>query len=475
MTDVGRRVAPVLALVLALSFVAAPLVAITPGDAATPTGPGPLQTNGTATNGTAGDVSIATQARITAIAFDRPYLRVERRNEDTWNTTGPYAVFAVSEPVDAVRITQPTASARVKNDHTVRVAYDPQAAPSADDESLYTVEVFFDDGSKRTLDLYATQTDQIVASAALQESQGFIETMKEDAEEHGYPATIEGIQQYHEWEKEQADLFNNIFAPQFEKLFAWLVVTIQTPFAIMLLAGLATLAAWLILRSHGEMLRTNQNSVNLVEQSRRKMRLAYRENQDAADEERLEDLDAIGPAAIYWNDGLNINSVRQLAYEFAYGRPQTDDHGNIIRYSEAEAAEKGIEPMADEDGTTLRDDDGEPIYPPKMVHRGVEDLRGETRPRDTWLEPMLRPDMLGDYQTVLAHAKRALARMTTHYGKSQYRPARRKVASLLESLTEGDTPNYTAPTSSTSGPGGRGRSSGGTGTGHAQGAVGGDD
>ncbi|MFB6121117.1 MAG: hypothetical protein ABEJ68_08395 [Halobacteriaceae archaeon] len=421
-----------------------------PAVAATDGPPIVAQTNTTANaSGAGGDagagsggLTLADQSRVTAVQFDRPYLKTTRTEGMTWKTIGPYAVFAVSEQVEAARVTQPNADAAVLDGgHTLRVAYDPDAAPP-DGESLYTVELFFADGSKMTLRLLASQTDQIVASAQLKEASSFLDQMKEDAKEHGYEPTIEGITKYHKWEKEQADLFNNLFAPQFEKLFAWMLVTIQTPFAIITIAAIVILVARRLLKTHGAILRERQNGVDLVEQSREAMRLSYLQEQDAADEERLEDVDEIGPAHVYWEDAFGISSVKQLADEVAFGRPLTDDHGNIVRQS----PENGADPIRGPDGDVMTDGAGEPIYPPKMVHRGIEDLRNADDLHGTWLEPILRPDMIGDPQAALAHAKRALARMTTHYGQPQYRPARKRVKSMLESMHQGENPTYRMPT-----------------------------
>lgn len=389
---------------------------------------GPTFAQTASNNSTASGPTLADRARVTAVSFDKEYLRVERTDEMQWNTTGPYAVFAVSEPVDAARIAQPGATATVLDGgHTVRVAYSEDAAPSGS-TSLYTMDLFFEDDSNATASLFARQTNQIVASAELQESAGFIETMKEDAVEHGYEPTIEGIEDYHAWEKEQADIFTNLFGPQFEKLFGWFIITITTPFAIIFFAGVIVLAAWRMLQVHGWKLRAHQNAVDLREQSRQQMRLAYFAEQDAADEERLEDLDEIGPSHIYWSDAFDVQSVKQLADLFAFGKPAVDPEGHIIRDTDAD-------PLTDHDGETLTWDDGTPVYPPIKEHCGYLDLQ-DAEWRDTWLEPILRPDMLGDEQTALAHAKRALMRMTTHYGQADYRTARAEVRALLDDLDQ---------------------------------------
>ncbi|ELZ96581.1 hypothetical protein [Haloferax sulfurifontis] len=373
--------------------------------------------------------TVADQARVTAVTFDEDYLRTTREDENSFNATGPYAVFAVSQNVEAARVTQPKAEAKVLDGaRTVRVSFAPDAAPPGQ-RSLYTLELYFEDGSTRSFDLYASQTDQIVASADLREAQDLLDQMRADAEERGYATDVDGLENFYEWQKEQAELFSNLFGPQLEQLFAWFIFTLTTPFAILFIAAVILVAAWRLLKVHGSKLRSLQGGVDLIDQTRQQMLLEYRNQQDAADEERLEDVAEIGPNHVYWQDAFGIQSVKQLADEFAWGRPVTDTEGNIVRDTDAA-------PLTDDDGEVITWSDGTPVYPAVMEHRGIQDLLEADRVGDTWLEPVTRRDMLGDQSTALAHAKRALMRMTTHHGMPEYRRARSEVRSMMQDLEQ---------------------------------------
>ncbi|RDZ49689.1 hypothetical protein C5C07_20115, partial [Haloferax sp. Atlit-4N] len=184
----------------------------------------------TSNNTTSTGPTVADQARVTAVTFDEDYLRTTREDENSFNATGSYAVFAVSQNVEAARVTQPKAEAKVLDGaRTVRVSFAPDAAPPGQ-RSLYTLELYFEDGSTRSFDLYASQTDQIVASAELREAQDLLDQMRADAEERGYATNVDGLEDFYEWQKEQAELFSNLFGPQLEKFFAWLIFTVTTPF-----------------------------------------------------------------------------------------------------------------------------------------------------------------------------------------------------------------------------------------------------
>ncbi|RDZ49519.1 hypothetical protein C5C07_20310, partial [Haloferax sp. Atlit-4N] len=203
----------------------------------------------------------------------------------------------------------------------------------------------------------------------------------------------------------------------------------STPFAIIGTAVLILVVAWRLLKVHGSKLRSLQGGVDLIDQTRQQMLIEYRNQQDAADEERLEDVAEIGPNHVYWQDAFGIQSVKQLADEFAWGRPVTDAEGNIVRDTDAD-------PLTDDDGEVITWSDGTPVYPAVMEHRGIQDLLEADRVGDTWLEPVTRRDMLGDQSTALAHAKRALMRMTTHHGMPQYQPARAEVRSMIQDLEQ---------------------------------------
>lgn len=382
-------------------------------------------TNGTTSSGP----SLASQSRLTTVGFSKDYLSVSRADKNTWNVSGPYAVFSSSEDISAARINQTAATAKVLDgSRTVRVSFAPDAAPQGE-QSLYRLQLFFGDGSSRTVRLFASDTEQIVASAELANSREFIETMKEDAEAHGYPATIEGIEEYHQWEKEQADLLSDLLGPQLERLFAWVILTIQTPLAVITIAVAVILLLLWARRVHGWKIRDYVNGDTEADKQYRDILRVYLEEQSAAAEERLNDIDMIGPDHIFWRDAFDVESTRQLARLWAIGEPARDSDGNILRDTDAE-------PLRDEEGDVIRDGDGAPVHPPVMRHRGVWDLDESSDYRETWLEPILRQDMLGDPETALAHATRVLTRMTETYGQQRYREARKRTRQLQEGLEE---------------------------------------
>lgn len=423
-------------------------------------------------NGNADGPPIAEQARVTPVRLQQKYSTVEVRQQDAvYGVSGEFLILATTRDVTAARIANSKAAAQVQDGgQTVKIEFADDAAVK-DKESFYQLELFFEDESKRVIDLYVTNTDVTVVDAQLANARDLVNTMIEDAEAHGYEPTLEGALEYHEWEKDQADIFDNLFGPELERFLGAMLGVLSSAFALLFFAVLFGLLLWRQVKVHGWKIRHHQNTPNLMEQKRREIELAYRDQQHAADEEPLEDIPEIGRDHIYWND-MGVSSVKDLADEFAFGRPRTTANGELVRDTSAE-------PLRNPDGSVMTFEDGEtPVYPVVWEHRGVRDLweaveEGRSL-RDTWLEPMLRPDMLRSEQSALAHGKRALLRMTTKFGQPQYSEARSMTARLLEDLADG--PNATGKTSrlggSTSYSGSSGRTPGGPGTG---GTPAGDD
>jgi len=104
-------------------------------------------------------------------------------------TTGPFALFSLSAPAENARIAQSAAGAQLlEGEQTLRVDYDDDAAPT-DGESYYEVELFFEDGSTKTIGLTASETGVSVAASDYAEYQALIEEMEEPATERGFEAT----------------------------------------------------------------------------------------------------------------------------------------------------------------------------------------------------------------------------------------------------------------------------------------------
>lgn len=370
------------------------------------------RTNGTVHSGP----TQADQTRISAVSFDREYLKTKTTGEHTYNISGPYAVFASSHSIEAAKITQPKAQAKVMDGgRTVRVEFAKDAAPKKS-QSYYELKLYFADGSSLSIDLYASHTSQIVVSAEMKEATGFIQTMKEDAKEHGYEPTIDGIEAYHSWEKDQADLLSNFLSPKLERLFFAGFAFIQSSLAIIGLATAFILGALYIRRVHGWKVEDMVNGGNRTDQKRQEFSTHYRETHDKAAAEPLHKVDAIGKryeGVIL--DTAGDRTVKQWADRLAYG-----------------------EPVRNEDGTYARDDDGNVVY----RHNGIDDLVGTSSLRETWAEPYLRDELMGDAQTFATIAKQTLERMADHHCLRQYDGAASKARSLVEQVQSGDANRY---------------------------------
>lgn len=378
---------------------------------------------------------LAGQVRVTPVRFDEKYSKVEIREQDSvYGVSGEFVVFALSERVEAARIANNEAQAKVQDGgQTVTVRFTPDASV-ADKESFYRAELFFEDGSKRVIDLYAKNTDVRVVDSQLADADELVGIMLDDAEAHGFERSLDGAIEYHEWERRQADIFDDLFGPELSKFLGALIAMLSSAFMLLFLAAVIVLALWRFLKTHGWKIRSHMNTPDLVETKRREIELQYHNQQHAADEEPLEDIPEIGRDHIYWED-MGVSSVKALADLFAFGEPKTTPGGELVR-------DESADPLKAADGTTLTHPDGKtPVYPVVMEHRGVEDLwqamqEGRSL-RDTWLEPMLRVDMLGSEQSALAHAKRALLRMSTKYGQPQYGESRAQTARMLEEISDG--------------------------------------
>jgi len=449
-TSIPGCAVAVVALVLVASvgpLLAAPVAAqdgpTTPTPTAAPNGTTNITANGTTSTPAPGEPTLADQVRLTPVNLGEDYARVETVKADSrYKVTGAFVVFSASERITAARVAQPMAEARVLDGgHTVQVTFEDDAA-LPDNRTLYTLNVFLEDGSNKSVDLLVRKTDLSVVSSDLTAASGFIEEMKEDAEEHGYNATIAGITDYHRWEKRQADIFDNLLGPELSKAFGALIAMASSALLVIGIVAVIVLNWRRQKKMHENKLKGLMNGDNLAVRKRREMTLRYEEDNVAADEHRLEDVDLIGGDHIYWSE-LGIETVKQLGTLFAVGRPVVDSEGHIVRQDPDDPA---CEFVVDYQGNRVLDGDGNPIPAPVMEHRGIADLeeavsRGDSL-RDTWLEPILRPDMLGSPESALAQGKRALEMMASRYGQPQYQSAYRRLSRLLADLSEGKQRTY---------------------------------
>jgi len=137
-----------------------------------------------------GTPGAAAGLRVTPIDFGEEWMGTETTDSDAeYATTGPFALFSLSAPAENARIAQSAAGAQLlEGEQTLRVDYDDDAAPT-DGESYYEVELFFEDGSTKTIGLTASETGVSVAASDYAEYQALIEEMEEPATERGFEAT----------------------------------------------------------------------------------------------------------------------------------------------------------------------------------------------------------------------------------------------------------------------------------------------
>jgi hypothetical protein len=393
------------------SLAAAPVAAMTtapPEVAETPTAtPNGTETanNSTATEApptnASGEPTLASQVRITPVKFDEPFVGVSVRESDSvFETTGPFAVFSLSSEVEAARISQQPATAQVLAGGTqVKVSYADDAAPPGE-TSLYTLELFFADGSSKTVDLYARKTGVSVAASELKEYEDVIEELRGLTKEHGYGDSPEEMLAYLEWVNERADLIDGFLTKSAAQLMALGIAAARNwLFWLLTLAGIALVAKW-IQKRYGGLLEALQNDVGRAERKRRELELAYQESKQTADEMALEEVPAVGANAVYWRDGHGVRSAGQLARLAAYGaHRQTED---------------GLE----------------------QVHDGVADLDKDSL-ETSWLEPVLRGNRIPTAKQALGEVKATLEYMETKHNLGHlYRNARDEVAQLIEEIEE---------------------------------------
>lgn len=425
-----------LAAVLLLSLFAAPLAGAAAAQNSTPT-PTPTNDSGGddvvdvgsgADNDT--DTSGPTMAdglRLSPIAFDEEYAKIETIEQDKqFNVTGNYAVFATNIDVKSSRVAQPNAEARVLDgQRTVEVKFDDEAAPGT--STYYELELFFQDGSSYVVEMYASNTDLMVASVDMRESHDFVQRVIRDAErsDGGYNVEENGVQaaeNYYEDKKETAEILENIFGPALEKFQFWLIATVSSALAIIVLCALIIFFVRRVKKGHGWKLESLVNTPNLQDLKRQAITLARQKDRQEAAEHPLHEVSEIGRDHVYWIDGADVHTVKQLADLFHFGQPRFD--GDEI----------------------VRDEDRKPV----MEHNGIEDLMNSDRLRDTWLEPVIRDGMLKE-QDAIAHGKAALDLMASKYSEPGYRKSRLATRQLLDDLSEGRTYSFAPGVTGTGG------------------------
>ncbi|WP_049895738.1 hypothetical protein [Halopiger xanaduensis] len=368
------------------------------------------ESNETTSNNTSTDSgpTTADQVRVNPVQLDVDYHSVEVVDEDaTFNTTGEFVMFTTTEPVDAARITQSNAEARVLDGgQTVRVEYDEGAAPP-DEQSLYTLELFFADDSSKAIDLYASETEQSVEAAALQEWEPVIDKWQDFAEEHGYETDPDGVEAYLEWVDDRAQLVDGFLTELAAQSIGWLIAGLMNPLNVIIGLSLAALAMWRRRSKHGEIADALSSMAGRYEQELMKLENDRQTAKRTADDERLSEVAAIGSYADYYEDAFGVKSPAQLAHLVAEG--------------EAKRTKDGLE----------------------MVHHGADDLDTEDL-HDTWLEPVLRH--IPHERQVVNHLLQTVKYMESEHNLGAlYRDTREDLEVMLDDLERKETQLTGAP------------------------------
>jgi hypothetical protein len=319
-------------------------------------------------------------------------------------TTGPFALFSLSAPAENARIAQSAAGAQLlEGEQTLRVDYDDDAAPT-DGESYYEVELFFEDGSTKTIGLTASETGVSVAASDYAEYQALIEEMEEPATERGFEATPEGLIEYHSWQQDRVEIIESFLVERAEQLFGVVVLAVQNPLAWVLALMALALAAFKREQQHGWMLDRIENDAGETARKDKQLRSAFREHVQASNEEYIGQMDEVNDQqAQYWRDSFDVYSVRQLA----------------------ELAKRGPHNTPDDAAT----DGGETA--PAIAAIDADEIR------DSWLAKAWSTNRLADPQEALTCIRAACVRMEAKYGLGhEYDATRDAVESLLEDVRE---------------------------------------
>ncbi|MFC4553553.1 hypothetical protein ACFO3H_24900 [Halorussus sp. GCM10023401] len=351
-------------------------------------------------NSTAGPTT-AGSVRISPVQYDEKHLGVTVADADAvFNTTGPHALFSVSERVKAARISQQPASATVlAGGRQVLVEYEDDAAPSGE-QSLYQLELYFEDGSQKTVSLYAKKTGVSVAASDLESYAPVIEELQDRAEEHGYETNPDALLDYISWVNERADLVEGWLSQKAAQLAAlMLALAMNWLFWLLFLAGVALLAQY-IRKKFGGLLDVLENDSGKSYRKRKDLAIQYEEQKQSAAEESLREVKAVGSDDVYWEDAFGARSPKDLADLAARGVHRRTTDG-----------------LAQE-------------------HAGVSDLDVDSiGTPDCWLNGVLRQNRISSPRHALSELKAACEHMETKWSMGHvYREARDECAQLIREL-----------------------------------------
>lgn len=372
-------------------------------ETSTPTGTATETESESSASSSTEDPSIAESVTLKPVRFREEFLSVSVRDTGgalALNTSGPFVMIASSERVETARVQQSKASAQTIGDgEMVRVDYDSDAA-DVGTRSLYTVELFFSDGSSKTVKLYAASTD-VASGSEIEEYRPVLDDMLDSAEESGYERSPDGLEGYHTDLRQKAELLSGFLTDQAKRLATSIISILWNPLGLISIALLIALLAYRRHSKRGWSLDIISNDSGRAARKLRELWIKYQQDRQTAAEEPLRELDEVGEMGeIYWNDALGITTVAELAELFDGDYPIQDDESDVR-------------------------------------HIGGVDEIDEMQLGDSWLEPVCRDGRLPSEEIALAHGKAALRRMCVEYGMDwKYRDALDETTNLIRSVKE---------------------------------------
>lgn len=377
----------------------------------------PTPAQGGSTPASDGRPARSDTVRILPVQLEPEFMSVETAEQgQVYNTTGPFAIFSLSSEVETVAIQQPKASAQVlEGGRQVLVEYEGDAAPVGS-QSLYQLQIYFHDGSSRTIDLYAERTSVDVGSAEMKKYRPLIMDILADAESNGYARDAEGAESHYQDVKDTAQLLDSLMIEQAKRLFGSIVGILMNPLGIAALLLIAALIAYWQLSRNGAALDILSNDSGKSARLREKLWLQYKKAQQTAAEEPLRELRGVGEMGeIYWRDAYGVDTTAGLAELFRQGLPVRRD--------------------------------GETKHVGGVNTLDVESIDG------SWLEAVCRDHRLPSTEIALSHGKTALRRMISEYGMGHtYDDTYERVHELIDELDESrDVTRYAAESSGRSG------------------------
>lgn len=339
-------------------------------------------------------------ARLFPVHQSEDWLTIEERDRGVYGTTGPSAWFEAPEDVAHVTVREPGASARIVGDRLIHVEYDRDAAPPGG-ESLYHLEVIFESGDSGTVELYASETDVEVGGAEMDEYQGVVLQMLDEAEHQGFERSPEGLRNYHDNLLDIKQIYESLMVEHAKQAVAWVIAGATNPVVVLgFLLTILGVLTWL-LRRFGESLSILSEDPGRVERMRREIKQQMLNDQKTAADTRLRDVDEIGRSGeLYWEDAFGVSTLLEMG-ELARGElPVRRRDGDIERIG-------GVA------GISAADVD------------------------QSWIERVTRPGRLPSEEVAVSHLRTALHTLITEHSMGHvYRDAYAECDRLLEDLDE---------------------------------------